>query len=179
MAIEPGDIEHRLSVTSGSAGDSTAQPTPSAALGKWCSTTRVAAGQAGNLFAGISAAAAAVGVTRYLCIFVVNTHPTLILREARAWFVSQRAGGADLAMGLDPAGVVAVDAGSAQAAQIATAAPAGVVFSTPTTEASGLVIGDIGPGECQAIWFRQRAAADPPAMVRDEGTYRVSGQTEA
>jgi hypothetical protein len=180
MPIVDGDIRHRLSVLTGAAGNTVAQANPAASLGKYIATTDIASGLH-NLFPKVSSAESGEGVTKYLCAFVYNAHGTLAFQDASIWIESQREGGADVSIGLDPAGVVAVGAAGAQAATIADleTAPAGVVFSLPTTEASALAIGDIPAGSCQAVWFRQVCAPDALARSADNVRYRVSGMTDA
>ncbi len=114
----------------------------------------------------------------YRCIFVANTHATLPWAAAKLHLESVVAGGADIAIGLDPAGNVARGASAAQAATIATVndAPAGVTFSAPTTDAAGLDIGDLAAGSCRAIWIRRTALNDGPKN-NDGVTFGFLGDT--
>lgn len=180
MAITASDLTFRLSTTAGAAGDSTAQGDPDASLGKYASTTEVTDATLHNLFDRVSGDENAASDVEYRCMFVVNEHATLTLESAVAWISAEVAGGASVAIGLDPAGVVDVDAAPAQAATIAneSTAPAGVTFSAPTTKGTGLAIGDVGPGQCQAVWVR-RTAADTGAVDADGATISVAGDTAA
>lgn len=181
MAIAETDIIYRLSTTSGSAGDTTAQADPNASLGRYISTTEMNLGTPlNNLFDDITGDENAASDVEYRCIFVLNNHPTLTLQSAVMWVNSQVAGGASIAIGLDPAGNVAKGSASAQAAQAASegAAPAGVTFSTPTLKGDGLSIGNLAPGTCRAIWLR-RTAANSAALNNDGATLRVEGDTAA
>jgi hypothetical protein len=178
MPIVSGDIEFRLSTTSGSAGNSTAQADPDASLGKYMSTTAIVDATLGNLFDNVSGAENAASDVEYRCLFVYNTHATLTLEGAACWISSEVSGGASVAIGLDPAGNVADDSASDQAATIAdeSSAPAGVSFSAPTSFGAGLSVGDLGPGECRAIWVR-RTAANTSALNNDGATISVQGDT--
>lgn len=180
MAIASSDIKYRLSIKTGSAGNSGTQADPNQSLGKYISTTDIVDATANNLFDDISGDENAASTVDYRCFFVYNSHGTLTWQSAKAWIFSEVAGGASIAIGLDPAGVVAVGSSSAQAASITneTTAPAGVTFSSPTTKSAGLSIGNIPPGQCQAIWVR-RTAANTSAVDADGGTIRVEGDTSA
>lgn len=179
MPITASDIEYRLSTTAGSAGDSTAQGDPNAGLGKYMSVTEVTPG-ANGIFDDVTGAENAASDVEYRCVFVTNQHGSLTLVDAVVWLASEVAGGAVAAIGLDPAGVTDEDSASAQAATIAneSTAPAGVTFSAPTTIETGLDIGDIGPGQCAAVWVR-RTAANTAAVDDDGVTLRVGGDTAA
>ena len=178
MAITSTDIKFKLSVTTGSAGNSTAQGDPNASLGKYISTTEIVDASANNLFDNISGDENAASDVEYRCFFVHNDHASLTLQSAVAWISAEVSGGASCAIGLDPAGVTAKGSASAQAATIAneSSAPAGVSFSSPTTKGVGLSIGNIAAGSVQAIWVR-RTAANTAAKDADGVTVRVEGDT--
>ena len=180
MPIVEADIIYRLTVTTGP-GDSTAQADPDLSLGEFVSTTALDLGTAlNNLFDDVSGAENAASDVEYRAIAVVNKHATLTLQSAVAWISAEVANGASVAIGLDPAGVVALDSASAQGAEIVdeSTAPAGVTFSTPTTKGTGLAIGNMAPDTAQLIWIR-RTAADTAALNDDGVTLRVEGDTAA
>lgn len=180
MAIASGDIVYRYSVKTGAAGDTTAG-TAAGSLGKYISTTAVSAGPLNNIFDDVSGAESSAGDDEYRCIFVLNNHGSLTLQNAVVWIESQVGSGADITIGLDPAGVTAKGSASAQAADIATEgdAPAGVSFSNPTTKGGGLSIGNIAAGSCQAIWYKRHVAASTGALSNDGAQIRVEGDTAA
>lgn len=181
MPIASSDIKYRLSTKSGSAGDTTAQSDPDASLGKYISTTEMDLQTTlNNLFDDVSGDENAAQDVEYRCVFVLNGHATLTLQAAKLWLASVVSGGADIAIGLDPTGVVDKDQATAQAEEVADegTAPSGVSFSTPTTKTGGLSIGDIAPGYCQAIWLR-RTATNSAAQNNDGATLRVEGDTAA
>lgn len=179
MPITASDVEFRRSTTAGSAGDSTPQADPNAALGKYLATTVAPPGIRG-VFDDISGAENAASDVEYRCLFITNLHPTITWGDVKLWLASETAGGADLAIGVDPAGVSDNDSAAAQAATIAneSTAPAGVTFSSPTTMETALDLGDIGPDQAAAFWAR-RTAADTPAINGDGGIFRIGGDTGA
>ncbi len=178
MPIIAADIVYRLSVTTGP-GNSTAQADPNLSLGEFMSTT-VAATTTDGLFDQVSGAENTASDVEYRCIFVYNTHGTLALQTAKLWMSAEVAGGANAAIGLDPAGVLTNNSASAQAAEIVDegTAPTGVTFTTPTTEGAALTIGNIPAGSVQAIWVR-RTATNSAAEANDGVTLRVKGDTAA
>jgi hypothetical protein len=179
MAIVASDIVFRYSVVTGSAGDSTAG-TATGSLGKYVSTTAWTAGT-NSLFDNITGDENAASTVDYRCIFVLNNHATLTLQSAVVYVSAEVAGGASVAIALDNIAISAKASASAQAALIAseTTAPTGVgTFSTPTTKAAGLAIGNIAPGQVKAIWVK-RTAANSAALDADGFTLAVAGDTAA
>ncbi len=170
-------MEFRLSTKAGSAGDSTAS-TAAGSLGKYMSTRVIVDGALGNLFRPATGLEATAGHTDYRCLFVLNEHATDAQDNVKVWIGSQVVGGADIAIGLDPAGVTAEDSSSAQAAEIATeaVAPTGVTFSTPTTIGVGLNTGTVQAGECFAVWIRRRVPAGAFANSADGALILVGGE---
>lgn len=180
MPVVTGDLELRLSIPGGGPGDSDPQPDPDDSLGEFMSTTVLVDNVANNLMRDMTGAEGQAGVTLYRCLFVVNTNVADTWGSVALWVSSQESGGAEVAIGLDPAGAVAMDSASDQAATIADeeTAPTGVTFSTPTTQETGLALGDIGPEECYAFWFRWTLAADSPAKAADDVVFALSGLAE-
>lgn len=179
MPIAASDIAFNLSVTTGSAGNTVAQANPNASLGKYVSTSLMAAG-ANGLFDDISGDENAASTVDYRCFFVVNNHATLTLQNAVV-YLSDVAGGANTTIAVDSLGPVAKGSASAQAALIAseTTAPTGVgAFSAPTTKAAGLALGSLGPGQVRAVWVK-RSATNSAAMNADGATFFVAGDTAA
>jgi hypothetical protein len=176
MAVVASDIVSRLSVKTGSAGDSTSS-TPADSLGKYMSTTAIVDGSLQNLFANVDGTDAETGKTYYRCYFKKNTNAVDTWSSVLVWILSQVPGGGDIAIGLDPAGVTAHDDASAQAADIAdeNTVPAGVTFSTPTTDVTALSVGDVGPLECFAIWVRLSVPAGAAALALDQVIIRCEG----
>lgn len=179
MAITASEILFKLSVAA-AAGDTTAQADPNASLGDQISTTQITDATLHNLFDKITGDENAASDVEYRCFFVHNNHASLTWESVVVWLSSETAGGATVAIGLDPAGVTAKGSGSAQAATIAneSTAPAGVTFSAPTSKGAGLSIGNIAAGSVAAIWVR-RTAANTAALDTDGVVIRCEGDTAA
>jgi len=169
MPISSSDILVKLSVTTGSAGNTTAQGNVNNSLGKYISTTQVTDNTLNNLFDDISGAENAASTVDYRCIFIHNSHATLTMQNTVVWLQSEVAGGASIQIGLDTNGSVPVGQSSAQAVTIAneTTAPAGISFSAPTTSGTGLSMGNIVAGNCYALWIKRTAANTSP--VNNDG----------
>lgn len=115
----------------------------------------------------------------YKCVFLHNQHATLTLQAARLWIAAEVAGGANSALALDNIGVTVLANATAQAGANTTedTLPAGAgVFSSPTTKAGGILIGNIPAGSVVAIWLR-RSATNSAAQNSDGLTFRVEGDT--
>lgn len=180
MAITATDLLFKLSVTTGAAGNSTAQADPNASLGKYISTTALTA-SANGMFDNISGAENAASTVDYRCIFIHNAHATLSYQNAVVYISAETAGGASVALATDNIAASAIGSASAQAALIAseTTAPSGVsAFSSPTTAGTGLSLGTIAAGFCKAVWVK-RTAANSAALDSDGFTLGISGDTAA
>jgi hypothetical protein len=180
MAIASSDILWKLAVTTGSAGNSTAQGNANNSLGKYISTTAWAGGVLHDLFDAISGAENAASEAEYRCVFIHNNHGSLTYQSPVVWISSETAGGASLAIGVDTTAESAIGSASVQALTVAdeNTAPAGVTFSSPTTKGAGISLGNIPAGHCRAIWIR-RTAANSAAQNADGGTLQVEGDTAA
>lgn len=177
MPIASGDVQYRFSTKSGSAGD-TLSGNGAGALGKYASTTQLTSGGLHNLFDQISGAENTASDVEYRCIFVHNAHATASWLGVKVWVESQVAGGASIAIGIDPTAASDIDAAGAQAVDVTdeNTAPAGVSFSTPTTKGTGLDLGDLGPDQVRAVWIR-RTAANSAALANDGAQLKTSGDT--
>lgn len=177
MPILPSELEWRLSVASGPGG-SAAQPDPNLSLGGFASSTQLASATLHNLFDRITGEENVASDAEYRCLLLHNADTALTLTAPRVWVSGQTTGGASGAIGVDPTAASPLASASAQALSVAgeDTAPAGVVFSAPTTKASGLSLGNLGPGQVKAIWVR-RTAANTPALAGDGVTVNVEGDT--
>jgi hypothetical protein len=163
------DLEFRYSVPEASAGNQLAQGYPADSLGGWLSTTvKAAAGLLNDLFEDIDGDDNASYVTEYRCLFFLNKNGTFTLTSAVVWLSGVTAGGANIAIGVDPTAASALNSNTVQALAVlnVNTEPPGVDFSAPTTSGAGLSLGDIPPGSCKAIWIR-RAAANTAALSND------------
>lgn len=168
-----------LSAPSASAGFVTAG-TAGASWGKYISSTQLSGTAYDNLFTDITGAENAASQVDYACLFVLNnTSSGNSMLNSVAWLPlsSYVAGGANAALGADPAGTTVKTTSTAQAAVIATNtnAPAGVItWVNPQSSApvapsytGGLQIGTVAPGYCFALWIRRTATNSAP--VNNDG----------
>lgn len=110
---------------------------------------------ANELFDDVGAIEAFLGATNYRCYYVENRSGADTLFGVKVFIGSQPSpSGHTLAVGLDPAGINGVAVVTADE----DTAPVGPVFSSPSTYAAGLNIGDLTPGDFQAIWIRRTVA---------------------
>ena len=180
MPIVTGDILYKYSVAA-AAGNTTAG-TAAGSLGDQISTTQIADATLNALFDDVTGDENAASEAEYRCIFVHNAHASLTLQSAVVWLSAEVAGGASIAIAIDDIAASAIGSGSAQADTVAdenTAPGTGVgAFSSPTTKGAGLALGNLGPGQCRAVWVR-RTAANSAALNNDGVTLRVEGDTAA
>lgn len=179
MAISSSDLKQRLSVTTGSAGNTVAG-TVGASNGKYISTTDVSGTPLNDLFPDVTGQENLDSNVDYQCIFVYNSHGSITYKNAVVYISSQVSGGAVAALAVDSTAASALGSSSAQALTIANknTAPAALTFTTPTTRAGGLALGDIPAGSVKAFWI-QRSAANTSALNNDGATVVVSGDTTA
>lgn len=174
MPIATTDIELRLSAPAAGAGNTTAG-TPGASLGGYASTTELSTTTLNNLLLDIAAAQNTGGQVDYQCVFVHNAHATLTATGVRVYVPAEVAGGASVAVGVDTTAASALGSSTAQALTVASAtvAPSGVSFSTPTSDGSGLALGDLAPGQVRAFWVR-RSISGAAALNGDGATIAVA-----
>lgn len=180
MAITAGDILYKYSVAA--AAGNTTGGTAATSLGDQISTTPIPDASIDNLFDVITGDENAASDVEYRCFFVHNAHATLTWENVMVWLSAEVGGGAAAAIALDNIAASAVGSASAQAAAVAnenTSPGAGAgAFSSPTTKAGGLSIGNLAPGQVKAIWVR-RTAANNGALNNDGVTIRCEGDTAA
>src|SRR5580765_525201 len=179
-AIATADILFKYSVTTGSAGNSTAQADKNASLGKYISTTQWSGGS-GTLFDNVSAAENSASTVDYRCIFVHNANTSNDLQNAVVYLSSEVSGGTTIAVAADTTAASALGASTAQALTGASeTAPGGSVtglsYASPTTAGTGVSLGTIPKNQCKAFWGR-RTAANPAALTGDGVTIAVTGDT--
>jgi hypothetical protein len=165
MPIEPSDITTYLSGGSGNSN-------PFASLGGAVSSTDWTGGTIHDLFDRVTAPENVSEAVHYRCIYIVNEHDTLTWQGVNLWLVNIVVGGADVAIGLDPAGVN----GTATTIANETEVPSGVTFSAPESIGAALSVGNIPAGGHQAVWIR-RTATDSVALRNDGATLRWRGET--
>ena len=179
MPITASDLSVRLSVKSGTAGNQTIQANPNLSLGRYMSLTAWAGGVLADLFSNVTGDANAAMTPDYRCLFLYNAHPTLTWTSVVVWLDAQ-ATAAPVAIGVDTTAASAAGSTGVQALEVATAttAPTGVTFSSPTTKLTGVAVGNIGPGQCRAVWLR-RTPAGGGAVNDDAASLKFAGDTAA
>lgn len=176
MSIEAADILLKYSETTGPGN--TIAGSANGSLGGFCSTTEITSATLHNLFDVISGAENIALEAEYRCFFVHNSNVTDTFLNVRVFLVSEVAGGANAAVGVDATAASAVGSALAQAVTVADedTAPSGVSFTIPTDYAAGAIIGDLAPGEVRAVWVR-RTTTNSAAQSNDGVTLRVQGES--
>jgi hypothetical protein len=178
-AIVASDIVWRGTTTAGAAGDSTANANPNTWLGKYASTTAWAGGTVNDLFDNISGAENAASTVDYRGLAILNNNAANTYVAPAAYISAETAGGASIALAADSTASLAKGSASAQLLTIATetTAPAGpLTFTSPTTFAAGVALGDIAVAFVKGLWVR-RTAANTAALTADGVTLAITGDT--
>lgn len=174
MPIASGDIDYHLS---GGAGNSD----PNASLGGIISSTQIVDATLHNLFDLVSSSEASAGDTEYRCFYVKNNHGTLTLQNAEVW-IETNTPSTDTSVEIALAGEGVGDGsttGVAETVANESTAPIGEVFSTAAGEGNALTIGNIPPGDAQAIWVKRIVGASASAYSNDNVVITVKGDTAA
>jgi hypothetical protein len=164
MAIKPEEIQYLLS-----GGPTNANPLLS--LGGAKSTTPVT-----GLFSDITAAEAAVGISKYRCVYVQNdSAEDLTLEAAVAYFANSVAvANVSFAMALGMSAVNGVE----QAVSADSTAPVGPAFAAAASRETGIALGSIPAGQSRALWVRLSVTAGAPsAPPGTKCVLRVDGET--
>jgi hypothetical protein len=181
MAIVGTDIKKKLTIKTGSAGNSLSQADVNASLGKYISTTECSGTALNNLFDDVSGAENEASDIEYRCVAIHNAHASLTLQGAVIYIYSEVAGGTAMSLGVDTTAASAIGSSSAQGLEVAdeSTAPAGVTFYTSCVSlATALSLGNIPAGYCKFVWIK-RIASNTAAVANDGGVIRISGGTAA
>lgn len=112
-----------------------------------------------NLWDDVTKAEAINGDYEYRCLYLYNRFSDTIY-DARIWVDSQPSGNDELDLGLDPAGIGdGTSTGIAQTISDEDTEPSDVSWSRPSGYSNGIVIGDLGSGQTQAVWVRRYVPA--------------------
>lgn len=167
MAIVEADFDIFLSGGAGNAD-------PNLSLGGVKSSTAWAGGTLHDLFDLISGDENAASNIEYRGIYVQNGHATLTMEALALYISAETAGGASIAIALaDEAVNVTMETIADE-----DTAPVGPVFSSPTTRATGLLIGNLAPAAFKGVWIR-RTAANTVALDNDGATLEFACDTAA
>lgn len=173
MPIVNADIQYLLAAPGASAGYANSSSVYNS-LGKYTSTTQISATALNNMFPDLTGAQNAASQVDYQCVFLLNntasgdTALNGVVWLPNSGYVS---GGANISIGVDPAGATVKTSSAQQAALIAnaTTAPSGVsTFVGPSaTSSGGLAVANLAPGSVLAVWIRRTATNSAP--VNNDG----------
>jgi hypothetical protein len=159
MPLISGDFVSRLS---GGSGNSSGN----ASLGG-AKSSNAASSTVDQLFDQVSASEATAGDTEYRCIYLHNGNGSSSMLNTVVWISSNTpSASTTLDIGV---GTAAVN-GTEQTIANESTAPVSVTFSAPSTQGTGLALGDIPPGEHKAIWLRRTVSAAAGAVASDPVT---------
>lgn len=164
MPIVASDIKFRLS---GGASNSD----PNASLGGVKSSTDAGT----DLFDNVSSAESSTGHTDYRIIYIHNGHGSLTGKSSKVWLQSNTPS-PDTAVEIALIGSVN---DTAPVLANENTAPAGASFSSAATEGAALSIGDIPPGQHQAVCIKRVVSPGAAAYTGDGFTLRFKCDTEA
>ncbi len=102
-----------------------------------------------NLFDPISTQLAIDGGDRYRCIAIRNDDTSLSFQSGKIWVLDQVDEGS-VSIGFDPAGVNGTPTTSD-----GTTVPAGVTFSAPTTEGTGIITPTLNSNDHIFLWLKR------------------------
>lgn len=124
-----------------------------------------------NLFDFVSPEEALAGDVEYRSLSIRNTHVSDILYNAYVWISTETSS-------TDTIIAIAYDSTGTQSVVNESTAPSSpaLSFSTPLSKATGISLGNIGPGDTKRIWLRRTVTAGA-AKVVDEGALTVEGGT--
>ena len=170
MAIAASDILIRLS-----GGSSNSDPNASLG-GVMSTTTTVTDNTTHNLFDQVSGTESAAGDTEYRGVYVLNNHGSLTSQNTHVYISSQTSSG-------DTSAEIALP-GEGLNATIETianenTAPSGETFSSPSTYAAGLDMGNIPNGQRYGLWVKRIVNASAAAVNDDTMTLSVGLDTAA
>lgn len=133
------------------------QITPADSLGGYTSITRWGGGALNDLFGTAAAASVTDGRADYRALYLYNDAPDVTIPDLKIYVAAGTDGAEGVAVGVDPRPASYLDSLSPQGVEIASvwAAPAGVVFSSPTTYAAGEEIGDLPPTAGKMVWIKR------------------------
>ena len=109
-----------------------------------------------KLFADVTKAESASGVTKYHCFALKNTHASMSMLNVKSWIEANTPGADTISIGLDP---LTAGTGSVGPTAIANenTAPSGVTFVAPSYAEDPYVLslGTLTYGLCRFIWLKQ------------------------
>ncbi len=169
MPIVANDITFNLS---GGAGNTD----PNASLGGVMGTNALIVDDTlNNLFDNVSGAEHTAGDTEYRCFYVKNTNATDTAYSVKIYIDTNTPAADDTVnIGKDLAGV----SGTADTvADEGTAPDPAVTFSTATTLAVAIDLGNMSAGQYYAVWIKRIVSAGSTAQANNSAILKVSLDT--
>ena len=140
-------------------------------LGGVKSSVDVISGGLNSIFRDITNAEAASGITIYRCLYLQNNNASDTASAVRMHIQSPSTSLDSLtSMGV---GAVSVNTNEATIASESTA-PLGVTFTSPTDLSSGILLGDLAPGDFRSLWVALTISANAGYLSPDSVTWRFS-----
>lgn len=182
MPIVSGDLKFNKSLhtVAASVGNGNTHDLEIESLGLGVSLDELVSGQLHGLFDAVPSAEAQDGRVEYRCIYVVNTHATLTLYDAKIYIATNTSSAdttIDIALDLvsgngEDSTIALVD--EVDSSDLLSAA----VWGAHPTYESALELGNIAAGEQRAIWIRRTINAGTAASA-DAATLALRGDTDA
>jgi hypothetical protein len=125
-----------------------------------------------GIFQDVTPAEAAAGKISYRAINIRNTNVTDTLFGAVVWIgIETTSTFSTIALAYDATGT--------QLIALETSAPSSptLTFTAPTTQAMGIVLGDIAALSNKRIWLRRTISSSAPLLASDAGALLVAGGT--
>lgn len=168
--IDSADLLFRLS-------GGAANTDPDASIGGAMSTVAggvITSAQMNNLWDDVSGDEGAAGDVEYRCIYLHNTDATRTWLNVKLW-ISATSSSPDTAFAIALGGEGV--GGTAESPGDEDTPPSGEAFSSPTTKAAGLDVGDLAAGESYPIWIRRTVTAGADAFDNDSYSLSASGDS--
>lgn len=122
-----------------------------------------------NLFDNVSSAEAVSGDTEYRAVDILNNHATLTYENVVVYMTEGGSTASTFSIAYDSAGT--------QSVADENTAPTGVTFSSPTTIATAIALGNIAPLTTRRIWIKRIISAAAASFASDSVTLNISGDT--
>jgi len=103
----------------------------------------------------IQAGEGVVGDVEYRCLFLYNAASTTWMYGVRVWLEADASGADSLAVAVSSALKNQAALGPLADEEDSTNILSSLVFLSPLTQESGVLIGDLGPGEFRSWWIRR------------------------
>lgn len=124
-----------------------------------------------NVFDSVSAQESTDGLIEYRCLYIQNTHSTEAAFDVRIWVKQQPTGPDEIDLSIstavDPAtadgdahGPLLDEEDSTDVLDTAIAANELTAWARPTSQATGLLLHNIGAGQCVYFWQRRTVFAE-------------------